>query len=273
MISSKQVTPKIPRGVTMMFCGLGAIVILFALYAHIATDSGNIVPDAAEPLYRFGYAFYILLGASLTLVAAGLYKYHVYMTQPNMRGLIAVIARHTNNAKSRKVFVATFVAYGIFFSLTSGTLVYQPEITFSYHYGVQVPSAEMVVCCDGPGYVPRILVYITEHVGLQIVPVNLVLQIVVSYMVALNVAIAIKALAISRAQRSMLGVGAVTGLFIACPTCVGTLASAFVGVASGITLSVALAQLQTGLIAISIPVLALTPFLLARRLARTPSSC
>lgn len=257
----------------MIATGLMAIAVLFVLYAYLLSDSGNVTPDAIDSLYRISYAFYVLLFAALGAVAIGMYRYHKTMAQTQKRGLVAVIAYHTWNRRSRAIFVATFVVYGIFFSLTSGTLVYQPEVVFSYHYGAQIPSIEIIPCCDEPGYMPKVLAYITEHVGLQVIPINLVLQITVSYLVALNVSIAMRALEISRAQRSIAGIGAVTGLFIACPTCVGTVASIFVGAASGITLSVTLAHLQTSLIAISIPILVITPFLLARRMSGRGASC
>lgn len=258
--------PPAHSGVGLIAAGLGSIAVLFVVYAYIVSDPANITPDAVEPLYRIAHAFYLLLAVSLGAVAAGLYRYHAAMAHTGRSGLVAVIARHTWNRRSRAVFVATFAVYGVFFSLSSGTLVYQPEVVFSYHYGAQIPSLELVPCCDAAGYMPKILVYITEHVGLQVIPINLVLQITTSYLVALNVAIAVRAFAISRAQRSISGIGAITGLFIACPTCVGTLTSVFIGTASGITLSVALAQFQTALIAVSIPVLVFTPFLLARRM-------
>ena len=120
---------------------------------------------------------------------------------------------------------------------------------------------------------PKILVYITEHVGLQILPINLVLQVVVSYLVALNAAIAINAYTISRKGRGVSTIGAAAGLFIACPTCAGTFLSIFVGTASGIALSLALVQLQTFFIAISIPVLLITPYIMAKKLRNADGSC
>jgi len=163
--------------------------------------------------------------------------------------------------------------YGTAFSLMSGTLVHQPGVSFSYHYGAEVPSIEVAPCCDAPGYMPKALVYVTDSVGLQVVPVNLVLQAAVSWLVALNMSIAAVALSASRARRSVSGVGAITGLFVACPTCAGTAATAVLGTAGGIALGVALSQAQTGLIAVSIPVLLATPALLARRIPPRGGAC
>ena len=106
------------------------------------------------------------------------------------------------NLKSRKIFITIhLLGYGIFFSLISGTLVYQPEINFVTHYGATIPSGFIAPCCDGPGYMPKIIIYLTEHVGLQIIPINLTLQIIVSYLVALNASIAINAYTISKKGR------------------------------------------------------------------------
>ena len=68
-------------------------------------------------------------------------------------------------------------------------------------------------------------------------------------------------------------IGAAAGLFIACPTCAGTFLSIFIGTASGIALSLALAQLQTVFIAVSIPVLLVTPYIMARKLRNADGSC
>ena len=57
-------------------------------------------------------------------------------------------------------------------------------------------------------------------------------------------------------------------LFIACPSCVGSILSVFAGVAGGIVLTAALAQLQTLFIAASIPILAVMPFIIASRLEK-----
>ena len=103
-------------------------------------------------------------------------------------GILTIIAKTTMDVKSRKIFIVTFIAYGMFFSLAAGLIVYQPDIIFSYHYDAIVPSAHMNACCGDPGYMPTIIVYMTEHVGLQIIPINLVLVVTVSYLVGLNTA-------------------------------------------------------------------------------------
>ena len=260
------------KGKKLIIFGFVSIVILFLIYARYQ-DPELLTPSAIDSIQRTSYGFYIILVASFGAIGFGLYRYHKEKVENKGKDLSTIIAITTWNSKSRKIFVITFIGYGIFFSLVSGTLVYQPEVNFAIHYGATIPSGFIAPCCDGPGYMPKIIVYLTEHVGLQIIPINLVLQVIVSYLVGLNTAIAINAYSMSKKGRGASSIGAAAGLFIACPTCAGTFLSIFVGTASGIALSIALTQLQTVFIAISIPILLIIPYVMAKKLRNTDGSC
>ncbi len=259
-------------GKKLIALGFVAIGVMFLIYSRYQ-DPELLTPSAIDTIQRIAYGFYIVLVASFGAIAFGMYRFHKQKIASKGTDLSTIISIATSNSKSRKIFVATFIGYGIFFALASGTLVYQPEVNFSIHYGATIPSGFVAPCCDEPGYMPKIIVYLTEHVGLQIIPINLVLQVIVSYLVGLNMAIAISAYTITKKGGGISTVGAATGLFIACPTCAGTFLSIFVGTASGIALSIALTQLQTLLIAISIPILLVTPYIMAKKLQNPDGSC
>jgi hypothetical protein len=259
-------------GKKLIFLGFAAMVIIFVIYSRYQNPE-LFTPDAANTIQRIAYGFYIILLAAFGAIAYGLHRYHKEKAQKKGTDILSIIAITTWNVKSRKIFLVTFIVYGIFFSMISGTLVYQPEVNFITHYGATIPSGFVAPCCDQLGYMPKIIIYLTEHVGLQILPINLVLQLVVSYLVGLNMSIAVSAYTISKKGRGVSTIGAATGLFIACPTCAGTFLSVFIGTASGIALSIALTQLQTLFIAISIPVLFVTPIIMARKLRNQVDSC
>ena len=262
----------INKGKKMIILGFTIIGVLFVLYGRYQ-DPELLTPSAIDTIQRIAYGFYITLVAAFGAFAIGIFRYHKGKVETKGKDLSTIIALVTWNSKSRKIFLSTFIGYGIFFALISGTLVYQPEINFTTHYGASIPSGFIAPCCDEPGYMPKIIIYITEHIGLQIIPINLVLQIIVSYLVGLNVSIAVTAYSISKKGGGISTIGAATGLFIACPTCAGTFLSIFIGTASGIALSVALLQMQTFLIGISIPILIVTPYLMARKLRNPDGSC
>jgi hypothetical protein len=267
----KQTTKHGQKGKKLIVLGFTSIAILFLLYARL--QNAVVTPDAIPSIERLALGFYIVLLLSFGAIFYGLYRYHKQKVLEKDGGILSTIAIATYNTKSRKIFALAFVAYGIFFSLTSGTLVYQPEVVFSEHYGAVVPSAHITPCCGDPGYMPKFIVYFTEHVGLQIIPINLLLQIIVSYLVGLNASLAVNAISIAKKEGGLSSVGAATGLFIACPTCVGTLLSVFISTSSVLAFTVVLTQLQTLLIAITIPVLFFTPVIMARKLRRPDGSC
>jgi len=267
----KQAPQSSQKGKSLIIMGFASIGILFLIYFSVQNQ--EITPDAMPGVERIAIGFYIIMILAFGAIGLGLYQFHKQKANEKDGKLLSIIAASTFNSKSRKIFLTTFILYGIFFSLTSGILVYQPEVVFSYHYGVAVPSGHITACCGEPGYMPKITVYLTEHLGLQIIPINLVLQLIVSYLVGLNVALAINAISVSKKAGGLSGIGATTGLFIACPTCVGTFLSLFVSASSAVVFTLAITQLQTVFILITIPVLLATPFIMGRRLKAKNDSC
>ncbi len=251
--------------------GFAVIGITFVMYSNI--DDFSITTDSIQAVERLAIGFYAILLMSFGAIGYGIYRYHQRKSVENTNGILAIIAKTTMNSRSRKIFVVTFIVYGMFFSLTAGLIVYQPEITFSHHYDATVPSAHMNVCCGEPGYMPTIIVYITEHVGLQIIPINVVLIIIVSYLVGLNTALAVKAISITKKSGGLTGIGAVTGLFVACPTCVSTFFALFIGSTGAVAFTVILTQLQTFFVGITIPILLLTPILIAKKIQKKDDNC
>ena len=256
---------------SFIILGFVSIGILFFLYS-ISNDF-LISPESTQSIERLAIAFYVLLLLSLGSISYGIYRYHQRKVIGEQIDILSIIAKSTWNNKSRKIFVATFIGYGIFFSLTSGMIVYQPDVVFSYHYNAIVPSSHMTACCGEPGYMPTITVYMTEHVGLQIIPINLVIVIVVSYLVGLNTSLAVNAISITKKSGGLSSIGAATGLFAICPTCVSSFFALFIGTTSTVIFSTILAQLQTLFIAITIPILLVTPIIIARKIQKQNDNC
>jgi hypothetical protein len=100
----------------------------------------------------------------------------------------------------------------------------------------------------------------------------LLLQIIVSYLVAVNTALAVNAISVTKKTGGLGSIGATTGLFIACPTCVGSFLSLFVGATSAVSFTIAVTELQTMFIAITIPILVLTPFIISRRMIKSQNN-
>ena len=219
----------------LIILGFISIAILFLIYVRF--EYQEITPDAVQSIERLGTAFYVLFTISIGMIGVGLRKFQKRVAATGNTTVLSMICSNTLGSKAKKTFIVTFIIYGVFFSMTSGILVYQPEVVFSYHYGADVPSAHITPCCGAPGYMPKFVAYLTEHVGINVVPINLLLQIVVSYLVAVNTALAVNAIAVTKKTGGLGSIGATTGLFIACPTCVGSFLSLFIGATSAVAVS------------------------------------
>ena len=260
----------------LVLIGFLAIAVTFLAYAK---NSSLIITPAAMPaLQRLAVATYVVLFLAFVAIGWGLYKMYRSKIATSDSTISSIIANAINNKRAKQIFVISAIGYGIFFAFTSGVIIYKPDINATDYGFPKPPHAELSPCCDLPGYMPMIFVFFTEHVGLQIIPLNLVLLVAVSFLVGLNFAISATVFSIMKSGGKLGTIGAITGLFVGCPTCAGTAFTMLFGFGTGATtftlfLTSFEAEVQTIFIAISIPVLLVTPIMMARKLKSQNESC
>jgi hypothetical protein len=179
-----------------------------------------------------------------------------------------VVTVFTNSRYSRLLLVSS-LTYGAFYSFASGIIVYQPAWSFSEVYHVATPSMAVATCCGPVGQTPEAVVYVTQHLGLLLVPINLLLLFTLSWLVGLNASFAVFALRFRTKNLGLGwvgGIGALLGLFTSCPTCAGLAIIALLGGTSTLSAAFFLGPLQTLFIGLSIPILVVTPIMSARSL-------
>lgn len=250
---------------------LGFIAIAVSFLAYSRNEDLTVTPAAMPALQRMAVATYVILFISFGAIGWGLYKFYKAKVSISDSSISSIIANAINNKRAKQIFIASAIGYGIFFALTSGIILYKPDINATDYGFPKPPHIELSPCCDLPGYMPMIFAFFTEHFGLQIVPLNLVLAVAVSFLVGLNFALSSTTFSIAKSGRHMGAFGAVTGLFVGCPTCAGTAFTILFGLgasATGVTLFLTSyeAQLQTIFIAVSIPILLVTPLIMARKI-------
>ena len=262
--------------IVLILIGFLAIAVTFLAYAK---NSNLIVTPAAMPaLQRLAVATYVVLFVSFGAIGWGLYKTYKRKILVSDSSILSIIANAINNKRSKQIFVISAIGYGLFFAFTSGIIIYKPDINASDYGFPKPPHAELSPCCDLPGYMPMIFVFFTEHVGLQIIPLNLLLLVIVSFLVGLNFAISSTVFSLVKSGGKLGAVGAITGLFVGCPTCAGTAFTMLFGFGTSVTtftlfLTSFEAQVQTLFIAISIPVLLMTPIMMAKKIKSQNESC
>ena len=257
---------------------IGFLAIAVTFLAYTENNSLIITPAAMPALQRLAIATYVVLFLSFVSIGWGLYKVYRSKIMTSDSTISSIIANAINNKRAKQIFVISAIGYGIFFAFTSGIIIYKPDINATDYGFPKPPHAEISPCCDLPGYMPMIFVFFTEHVGLQIIPLNLLLLVIVSFLVGLNFAISSTVFSIVKSGGKLGTFGAITGLFVGCPTCAGTAFTMLFGFGTGATtftlfLTSFEAEVQTIFIAISIPVLLVTPIMMARKIKSQNESC
>ncbi len=203
-------------------------LLAYSLYVH---SIPIFVTSMAYPLMLLGYAVIVLTFVGVFVVAFGLRQMLTEVRSGSRPTMMFVLALVLGDKRYKRVMIAVTVVYGAFFAVVSGTVVYRPMENFAQEYLAQIPSSVIAVCCGSVGLVPSLTVYLTNHLGLLIIPANILTLVVMSSLVGLNTTLVVceyhnRPRAAS--GRWLLGLGAFTGLFTACPTCAGLFFSAII---------------------------------------------
>lgn len=264
-------------GIRIVFLGLFSLILTFIIYGRLTTPSGEQPVIITPYLMNLANAVLTIIFLSLLFVGYGIYRIFKaeQRLKTNTNSLMSYITAAFLDNKYWKVMAISAIIYGIFFGFLSQIFIYRYDISFS-EQGITVPSVNVIPCCNMPGYVPMLTVFPTDHFLIMIIPINIILAVIVSVLVGFNISLTLYAFKLEKAQNtkrvSFVGsVGAISGLFVGCPTCAGSLFSMLLGYSLGTTMAV-LAPFQTLFILISIPSLILAPFLIGRRI-RSRYSC
>lgn len=258
-------------GIRIVLLGLFSLVLTFIIYGRLTTPSGEQPVMITPYLMNLANAVLTIIFLSLLFVGYGIYR--IFKAEQRLKtdanSLMSYITAAFLDNKYWKVMAISAIIYGIFFGFLSQIFIYRYDISFS-EQGITVPSVNVIPCCNMPGYVPMLTVFPTDHFLIMIIPINIILAVIVSVLVGFNISLTLYAFKLEKSQNtkrvSFVGsVGAISGLFVGCPTCAGSLFSMLLGYSLGTTMAV-LAPFQTLFILISIPSLILAPFLIGRRI-------
>jgi len=124
---------------------------------------------------------------------------------------------------------------------------------------IDYPAYKLIICCNYIGYLPMLIFQFSESLSILLIPLNLIIGTTLSILVGLNVTLNVFILSKNRtvemSRRNLFGaVGISTGLFVGCPTCMGSLFYSLVGFSSMVLLS-SLNIYQILFVIISIPML------------------
>jgi hypothetical protein len=236
------------------FIVVGMIILVLDLSQYSIFLPSAISESSLKQIDATVYAFYLLFICGLSFVGYGSHSLIFYLSKRKMSSstiserksknrshfilsiissLFVIALRIIANERYYRYFWAISVGYGIVYALISGLLIFHQE-SLAAEYGVSIPSITSM--SYGPtGYVPTLAIYVSDHFGLFIVPINVLVIIAISVLVGFNGILTIYTINRQRQRTRLMMrksmaksesyslfnsfVGAALGLFAACPTC------------------------------------------------------
>ena len=205
----------------------------------------------------------------LALIALGIFLIYRATQSAGAGGVTvySIIGAAFSSRRNMKVAIAFGALYTALFSVLSGTVVYQPSVNFASVYGRSGPGYASAVCCGDFGSVPELNVYVAPayHLGVQLLPLSLLMLVLVPLLVTLNMAVVVESLRQKsmRTGRWVTTLGAFVGLITGCPTCAGYFLLSAAGGLGVTAFTFVLDPYQAAFVAVSIPLLVAGPFLTA----------
>jgi hypothetical protein len=246
--NNELVKNNMARFIIIIFLGIALIAANFFLYPLLLPST--ISQDKLKQIEATAYAFYALFAIGLSTIGYSIYSLIFFRIQDKaqepgsptsapevkkgsgvplsltvgsmFRTTITILAER----RYYKYFWAIGAGYGIVYGIVSGLVVFH-QSGFMADYGVDIPST--TIMSYGPvGYVPALAIYMTNNVGLFIIPINLLVIVIISALVGFNGALTVYAIKKRRelalvakpGRYSLVNVaGSTLALFAVCPTC------------------------------------------------------
>jgi hypothetical protein len=189
--------------------------------------------QSAQQLEFLAYSMFLFMLVGILFAILGLRQFlnAFRRTDHSTHRTLRAAARMFERKRYRRVMAAVTLTYGAVFAFISGMIVFSPLESFRGEYQVVIPSAVVAVCCGSAGLTPVLTIFLTDHLGVLLIPMDVVLVVLVSGLVGLNATLILCQYdnrPRSGLGRWLLGVGAACGLFTACPTCAGLLLSSVI---------------------------------------------
>ena len=260
------------KGLRIIIFSVSSLIFSFIFYSKFTNPNFNDIIMFTPVLLNISIGILIITFISSIAICFGLWNLYV-SNEPSKKNLKYFISLPFREKRYTLIVILSGIFYGIIFSFLSQILVLIDNGSNSFEDIKFSPSIKIIPCCNTIGYVPITYIYLAEYFFIFLIPINIPLVFILSFLVGFNISInifMIKRLKENYNKKNnnkskvIGGIGATCGLFIGCPTCAGSIIATIFGFSAGTTTISILASFQTVFIVISIPALMIAPFLIAK---------
>ena len=142
-------------GLRIVLLGVSSLIVAFIIYGRLTTPSGEQPVMITSYLMNLANAIFTIIFVSMLFVGYGIYR--IFKAEQrltaNTNSLVFYITAAFLDNKYWKMMAIFAIVYGIFFGFLSQIFIYRYDVSFS-EQGIIIPSANVIPCCNLPGYVP-----------------------------------------------------------------------------------------------------------------------
>jgi hypothetical protein len=231
-----------------------------SMIAMTSENQMNLSLERIKLLNDIALPTFVVISFSLFLILAGIriaFKWWIISkltlskdAKPNTKisRIKRIISLSLQQSRSKKIFWLSTISYLFLFLFLSNTIIYRPYASLSLIYDVKTPSFFIIGCCGMPASFPLLIMYLTDHLGLMLIPYNIIIAPFLSILVGLNICVSFyklqnnnnndnctKKYLLHHTRRRGVGflsnfVAASSGLFSSCPACAGNVIFSLLGI-------------------------------------------
>src|SRR5208337_3307833 len=164
-------------GVFTAACGVATVFGSLLMYWMLASSVRVLTNVISGELVSFSYLTLgvMLLGVLITLYGVWETLSFTETVAGNQSSVSVVLVKVFGVRKYSWMLLMSAVTYGLFYAVVSSIIIYRPQEKFSREYFAAIPSVVVAVCCGNLGSIPVFTVYLTDHLGLLLIPVNILI--------------------------------------------------------------------------------------------------
>src|SRR5688500_14341816 len=176
------------KGPRIVIFSVSSLIFSYIFYSNFTNPNFNDIIMFTPVLFNISVGILIITFISSIAICFGLWNLYV-SNESTKKNLKYIISLAFTEKRYTLIMILSGIFYGIIFSFLSQIFVFIDNGSNSLEDIKFSPSIKIIPCCNTIGYVPITYVYLTEYFFIFLIPLNIVLVFIVSFLVGFNISI------------------------------------------------------------------------------------
>ena len=174
------------KGPRIIIFSVSSLILSYIFYSKFTNPNFNDIIMFTPVLFTISIGILILTFISSIAICFGLWNLYVSkeFVKKNLKYFISLPFKEK---KYILLMIFSGILYGVIFSFLSQIFVFTDNGSNSVEDSKFNPSIKIIPCCNSIGYVPITYVYLADNFFIFLIPINIALVFIVSFLVGFNI--------------------------------------------------------------------------------------